>query len=167
MSPPPGPELIARLLDEHGDALTLWAAQWTAEPDDAVQDALVELARRRTPPDSPVAWLYHVTRRRAMNRARGRRRRREREAAAFRGRLGVSPAATDPASAAALADAVAVLPDALREALVLRHWGGLTLAEIGAALGVSTATAARRVDAATQQLRELWLEPCEPTDKKR
>ncbi len=38
-------ELLAALLDEHGPALALYAAQWTDAPEDCVQEALVELAR--------------------------------------------------------------------------------------------------------------------------
>src|SRR3954454_5494218 len=72
-------ELLGRLLDEHGPALALYAAQWTDAADDCVQEALVELARQRQLPDHLVAWLYRVVKHRAPNVARGDRRRRERE----------------------------------------------------------------------------------------
>src|SRR3954463_15524823 len=79
MNGPIDAELIGRLLDEHGPALALYAAQWTDAADDCVQEALVELARQRQSPEHVVAWLYRVVKHRALNVARGDRRRRERE----------------------------------------------------------------------------------------
>src|SRR5712671_6215315 len=79
MSGPIDAEQLGRLLDEHGPALALYAAQWTDVADDCVQEALVELARQRQSPEHVVAWLYRVVKHRALNAARGDRRRRERE----------------------------------------------------------------------------------------
>ena len=160
MASPPSAKLLATLLDEHAAALALYAAQWTDEPDDCVQEAIVELARQRATPDSPVAWLYRVVKRRALNATRSARRREAREREAFRRRLRAS--GPDPSSAIALADAVARLDEQRREAIVLRVWGGLTLAEVGRTLGVSTATAARRYEQGISELREQWLKANEP-----
>ncbi len=74
MTGPIDAEQLGRLLDEHGPALALYAAQWTDDPDDCVQEALVELARQRQSPDYVVAWLYRVVKHRALNAARGDRR---------------------------------------------------------------------------------------------
>ena len=41
-----GPELLARLLDQHAAALALYARQWCDSPEDVVQDALLELVRQ-------------------------------------------------------------------------------------------------------------------------
>src|SRR5215216_5389321 len=79
MTGPIDAEQLGRLLDEHGPALALYAAQWTHAADDCVQEALVELARQRQSPEHVVAWLYRVVKHRALNAARGDRRRRERE----------------------------------------------------------------------------------------
>ena len=46
-----GPELLGRLLDEHGAALVLYARQWCASPDDVVQEALIQLARQPQVPE--------------------------------------------------------------------------------------------------------------------
>lgn len=165
MSPPSSAKLIAALVDQHGAALALYASQWTDEPDDCVQESLMELARQRETPDSPLSWMYRVVKRRALNAVRATTRRRGREREAFRRRLSAAPGAPDPAATSALADAVAQLDDSSREAIVLRAWGGLTFAELGQALGVSTATAARRYDDGIAKLRNVWA-PDEPTPLK-
>src|SRR5688572_32936160 len=78
------PELLGRLLDEHGGALALYAAQWTENADDCVQEALIELARQPRLPATPVAWLYRVVRNRAISEFRSARRRERREQLAQR-----------------------------------------------------------------------------------
>ena len=59
---PVGPELLARLLDEHGAALTLYARQWCQTPEDVVQEALLQLIRQPAAPENLVGWLYRVVR---------------------------------------------------------------------------------------------------------
>jgi RNA polymerase sigma-70 factor (ECF subfamily) len=54
-----------------------------------------------------------------------------------------------------LADALAELPEAQREALVLQHWHGWSLAEIGAHLGRSPAAVAGLLHRGLRQLRKL------------
>ncbi|TWT87697.1 ECF RNA polymerase sigma factor SigE [Pseudobythopirellula maris] len=164
MPPPPDEQLIARMLDEHGSALALYAAQWTDEPDDCVQEALIELARQGAAPESPVAWLFRVTKRRALNAARGARRRRDREERSLRDRL--RPTGEGGCAAARgveAADLIEKLPGDLREIIVLRVWGGLTFAEIGRTVGVATATAQRRYEQALLQLQQRLGKPC-PTE---
>ena len=57
-----------------------------------------------------------------------------------------------------LADALGRLPEAQREALVLQHWHGWSLAEIGAHLGRSPAAIAGLLHRGLQRLRELLQE---------
>src|SRR5438874_10860712 len=71
MNGPIDAELLGRLLDEHGPALALYAAQWTDATDDCVQEAIIELARQPKSPQHVVAWLYRVVKNRALNAARG------------------------------------------------------------------------------------------------
>ena len=52
-----------------------------------------------------------------------------------------------------LAEALANLPEAQREALVLQHWHGWSLAQIAAHLGRSHAAVAGLVKRGLQQLR--------------
>ncbi len=57
-----------------------------------------------------------------------------------------------------LAEALEQLPEAQREALVLQHWQGLSLAEIGAHLGRSPAAVAGLIKRGLKQLRHLMHE---------
>src|SRR4051794_22024564 len=83
MTGPIDAEQLGRLLDEHGPALALYAAQWTDSPDDCVQEALVAVARQQPWAEYVLAWLYRVVKHRALNAARGDQRRRERESRAI------------------------------------------------------------------------------------
>lgn len=58
-------------------------------------------------------------------------------------------------SALRLADALMQLPDAQRAALVLQHWQGLTLAEIGRTLDRSPAAVAGLIKRGLKQLRAI------------
>ena len=175
------PELLGRLLDEQGGALALFAAQWTDAPDDCVQEALIELARQRPVPDSPVAWLFRVVKNRAISRARSARRRQRHESQAgelrFRegagregqrregsAREGEAPAEpfADPDAIAAALNSLAA---ELREVVVARTWGGLGFEQIAELVGCSTSTAHRRYIAGLAALRERLAVTC-PTPTK-
>src|SRR5437764_217363 len=45
-----GPDLLGRLFDEHARGLVLYARQWSESPEDVLQEAFVQLARRRARP---------------------------------------------------------------------------------------------------------------------
>jgi len=160
------PELLGRLLDEHGGALALYAAQWTDAADDCVQDALIELAAQPRVPDSPVAWLYRVVRNRAISRFRSARRRERREQLAWRLRVRHNAAVVDSLDSIELAAAIELLPDELREVIVARTWSGLNFEQIADLAGCSTSTAHRRYEAGLAALRERLLAPC-PTNNTR
>jgi RNA polymerase sigma-70 factor (ECF subfamily) len=153
--------LIGRILDEHGAALALYAAQWTDAADDCVQEALVELARQPAAPEKIVAWMYRVVKHRALNAARGARRRRERESRSIAGRLGVFPdEAFDRSDRMAVVEALDQLAPDEREVIVMRIWGGLTYDEIAAALSISTSSAHRQYERALGKLRKVFELPC-------
>jgi RNA polymerase sigma-70 factor (ECF subfamily) len=63
-----------------------------------------------------------------------------------------------------LAEALARLPEAQREALVLQHWEGWPLAQIGERLGRSPAAVAGLIKRGLKQLRSL-LQAGEPRDE--
>ena len=69
--------------------------------------------------------------------------------------------AADPLELAETLAAVEQLDDELREVLVARIWGQLSLEEIGHLCGISTATAHRRYQAALQALKSKLVSPCE------
>ena len=58
-------------------------------------------------------------------------------------------------------EAVESLEGELREVLVARIWGRMSLEEIGALCGISIATAHRRYRAALEALRHKLNAPCE------
>jgi RNA polymerase sigma-70 factor, ECF subfamily len=70
-------------------------------------------------------------------------------------------AARDEA-AVRLAEALAELPEPQREALVLQHWQGLSLAEIGARLGRSPAAVAGLIKRGLRRMREVMHEGAKP-----
>jgi len=155
-------ELLGQLLDRHGAALALYAAQWTDSPEDCVQEALVELARQRTAPEHVVGWLYRVVRNRALNAARGARRRRERETRSIAGRFEVAkqPASLDRDDAADMLEALDELDPADREIVVMRIWSGLTFDEVAKTLSVSVTSAHRQYGRALLKLRQKMESTC-------
>jgi RNA polymerase sigma-70 factor (ECF subfamily) len=163
------PELLGRLLDEHGGALALFAAQWTEAADDCVQEALIELARQPRLPASPVAWLYRVVRNRAISQFRSAARRERREQLVARLRVketgshddaGRRDVNSESADAEELAAATASLPEELREVVVARTWSGLNFDQIAELVGCSTSTAHRRYEAGLAALRQRLERPC-------
>ena len=150
-----------RWLHANGRRYLLFArsqARCEADAHDLLQDALVEVWRRgdgTRPPDD--ALVFRTIRRRAVDlgRRNDRRTRREQQAA--------SPWWTDasplePGLDAELARAVAALPSALREVVVLKVWGELTFRQVAAALEVPAATAASRYRYALERLRTVFKE---------
>jgi RNA polymerase sigma factor (sigma-70 family) len=168
MNGPIDAEELGRLLDEHGAALALYAAQWTDSPDDCVQEALVALARQRPSPEHVVAWLYRVVKHRALNATRGDQRRRERESRAMAQRFPEidKSADFDRDDTIAATDALVQLESGERELVVMRIWGNLTYEEIGAALNISTTTAYRQYERALIKLRNILESRC-TTNKNR
>jgi RNA polymerase sigma-70 factor (ECF subfamily) len=154
------PDLLSRLLDEHGGALALFAAQWTDCADDCVQEALIELARQPACPPNPVAWLFRVVRNKAISHSRAARRRERREQFAYRLRPQESATSVEQIDSTDVAAAVASLPDEQREVVVARTWGQLNFEQIAELVGCSISTAHRRYEAGLAALRERLELPC-------
>lgn len=169
MNGPIDAELLGRLLDEHGAALALYAAQWTDAADDCVQEALVELARQPHAPVHVVAWLYRVVKHRALNAARGARRRSQRESRAMADRFAATqqPAAFDRGDAIAAIEALGQLDPSEREIVVMRIWSGLTYDEVAVALAISTSSAHRQYVRALEKLRQILESPCSTNDNQK
>jgi RNA polymerase sigma factor (sigma-70 family) len=156
------PRQLGDLIDRLGPALVLFARQWTAAPEDVVQDAFLRLVEVRRPPDDPAAWLFTVVRNRAMDLAKADRRRVRREQAVRPVRWFVEPE-VDGLDADRAVNALERLPAELRETIVARLWGGLTFDQIAAVSGCSTSSAFRRYEAGIAAIRESLGVPC-PTD---
>lgn len=148
------PELLARLIDSHAAALELFAAQWSHDPADVVQEAFVELARQAERPENIVSWLYRVVRNRAYDAARAQARRRRREAAAAaEHQRWFRTTNINELDAQDATQALRQLPDELREVLVARIWCRLTFEQIGDLNQTSAATVFRRYKEALALLR--------------
>jgi RNA polymerase sigma factor (sigma-70 family) len=159
-----GPEQLGWLLDAHAAALTLYARQWCAAAEDAVQEAFLKLAARTPPPPDVVPWLYSVTRNLARTAGRSERRRRHHETvAAARTPTWFAPAEAAPLDAAAATAALSTLPEDEREVVVARIWGGLNFEQIGTLTETSAATAHRRFAAGLARIRENLRLPCPST----
>ncbi len=135
----------------------LFARQWCRSPDDVVQEAFVQLARQAAVPENVAAWLYRVVRNGAISAARAEGRRRHHEAVAAAATRGwFVPSSDASLDCEVAAQVLARLPLEEREIIVAHLWGGLTFAEIGDVIGISSSTAHRRYESGLRQLRE-WL----------
>jgi RNA polymerase sigma-70 factor, ECF subfamily len=130
--------------------------------EDLTQETFLRvLSQRSFQPQRPFRpWLYAV----AANLVRDHRRseRRRPRADANVGELELADAAAGPEqralnaeAAAAMAAALALLPDDLRVVLVLRYCQDLPLAEVADAVGAPVGTVKSRLFTATRRLRQL------------
>ena len=163
MTQPTTAKELAQLLDRHANSLRLFAAQWSNSPDDCVQEAFVQLAAQKQRPDKPLAWLYQVVRRRALNDLRQSKRRVDREQSIAHTEVSVN----DPAFRMMLNEqqqriqrSLDKLPSESRELIVLRIWSELKWSEIGKLTGCSTSAAQRRYVAALKLLKESLESKC-------
>jgi|GEM_PF-1142163 len=153
-------EAFAELVDRHAGrvyatCMRLLGNAHSAE--DATQAAFLVLARKAPGLDSATVlagWLHAVARDVALNllREESRRRRREKEAAAMRAGSQTSGAPAE-ALRAGLDAALAALPAAQRQVLLLRHCYGRTEAEVAAELGWSRSRISVTLSRAVEALR--------------
>lgn len=159
-----GPEWLTRLLAEHAATLVLYARQWTREPEDVVQNALLALLRERPTPTNVTGWLYRVVRNGAISAARSHARRAKHESqAAHRGEPWFAPHPGDALDAASATEALTALEADLREVIVLRLWAGFSFEQIAELTQTSTSTAHRRYAAGLAELRERTSPCANPT----
>ena len=151
-------------LDRHGPALLLFARQWSAtraDAEDALQNGFLRFWKTADQARDPLPYLYACVRSAAMDIGRSQRRRDVREAASHYRSVESSAfqQSLDRAERQALIEAALnQLPGDQREVVVMKIWGGLTFAQIGAALNVPLNTAASRYRYA---LARLANELCE------
>jgi RNA polymerase sigma factor (sigma-70 family) len=143
---------LAELIQTQAASLRLWVRARCLAPDDVVQEAFCRLAAQEPTPANPVAWLYAVARNLADKQRRSDTRRRQREEHYASPEMPVD-APADALEVAEASAAVKELNDELREVLVARIWGGLSLEEVARLCGISPATAWRRYQAALIALR--------------
>ena len=149
-------EKLQQLIDAHGAALALYARQWCNAPEDALQEALIELLRQDPVPDHPVAWLFKAVRRRAMNLARGERRRAEHHRRAGRQREAwFVDEGDEQLDRGELARMLDQLPGLEREIVVVRIWGELPFERIAELVDLSSSTVHRRYRRALSLLGDM------------
>ncbi len=159
---------LQELIDAHGAALALYARQWCRAPEDAVQEAMMELLRQDPAPRQPVAWLYTAVRRRAMNVARAdARRAKHQQQAGWQREAWFLPTENDSDAPVDCEAYLARLPQLEREIVVARIWGERSFAEIAALVGHPLSTVHRRYQRALSALERMIgeLEPSRKTDE--
>jgi RNA polymerase sigma factor (sigma-70 family) len=115
----------------HSAALVFYARQWCDNPDDAAQEAMIELSQQSPPPHDPVGWLFTTTRRRAINQARSQRRwdAHHRRAAAERASWFATDSNEFP-DEDELRSALQSLDELDRQIVVARIWGELSFTQL-------------------------------------
>lgn len=160
------PDALARLFERYGEMAYRVAFRLTgsaADAEDVLQDVFVglpEALRGFEGRGSLEGWLKRVVVRTTLMRLRGERRRREAPlGGGDQGEDAAPPASRrdDPGrviDALTIADALAELPEPLRQVFVLREIEGYSHEEIGGLLGIRRGTSEVRFFRARQALRE-------------
>jgi len=146
--------LLAAALERHGAALKLYARQWTAAPEDVVQEAFVRLACQKTSPEPLAPWLFRVVRNTALNAARSEKRRKRHEKQAGE-RHGVWFIVSEETAldAATVTQWLQTLALEQREVITLHLWAGLTFAEIATVMDASASSVHRLYQTGLESLR--------------
>lgn len=145
-------------------ALVLYARQWCRNPEDAVQEAFIDLAACSREPTSPKAWLYTTTRRKAQNIARAESRHRNhleqmvhQDDASSANQYWLELNTRNGIAASEVLDGLESLEPKQREMIVAKIWGELTFEELAELMNCSTASAYRRYSAALSDLKRSVL----------
>lgn len=168
------PHQLQKLFDEYSAALVLYARQWCDMPDDAVQEAFIDLSKTHVAPDCPKSWLFTATRRKAQNIARSEQRRRSHQRAAAE-QLPVQDEhenwfrLTDSMQLVAedVAKGLEMLGADERELLVARIWGELNFEQLAKLLKCSVSSAHRRYSLALQHLKAAMTAGLDPQSNHR
>ena len=145
-----GPD-VARLIDAHAAGLVLFARTYCRAPEDVVMTVFGKLAGLRDPPGEPAAWLFRVVKHAAID--VGKAEAPPAASGACRCQTGVVVRRQTPPTPRSAVESLQALPAELRDVVVLRLWGGLTLHQVADALSCSVSSAHRRYESAIDQLR--------------
>jgi RNA polymerase sigma-70 factor, ECF subfamily len=147
---------IEQWFRQYAPGLLLYARQWldADTAGDVVQEVFTRLLGQPDEPPVVQAWLYRTARYMALNNHRQRRRREHREIQSAlqikelpRGR------ADDRIDAEAVQQVLMRLPIEQREAIVLRIWGQMSLAEVGEVTKAPVSTVFNRYRAGLAAIR--------------
>jgi RNA polymerase sigma-70 factor, ECF subfamily len=150
------PEARAELFRRYAPQVRriLYLQGFCEEVDDAVQEVFIKVYRAKIPREETfLAWLYRII----LNTGRDHGRRRKTRYGLMDKLQRIAPDATmdapsEPADPA-LRDALATLPDDLRECVALRYFADLPLDEIARAQEIPVGTVKSRLHGATKRLR--------------
>ncbi len=120
------------------------------EAEDVLQETFVALLARVEPPERPLHYCVRAYRNRALNYRRSLWRRLTRE---WESRRWFEPSSSETGAERAAMAALAELPRAQRETIILKIWHEYTYEEIGELLGISPNTAAGRYRYGIEKLR--------------
>jgi RNA polymerase sigma-70 factor, ECF subfamily len=148
--------------DQNGSRLLLFARSWSITregAEDLVQEAILRLWNYQQDkggqaPDLPLA--FSTIRFCGLNQKRTDKRRKKREDAIIY--LGdfedywTDPALEDDEEALILRESIQLLPQKLRDVVIMKIWGGLTFQQIAEALNIPANTSASRYRYALEQL---------------
>jgi RNA polymerase sigma-70 factor (ECF subfamily) len=158
------PHTLQELFANLGNALVLYARQWCKSPEDAVQEAFMDLARCSPEPNSPKAWLYTATRRKAQNIARAESRHRNHLEQMVQSKDGtramehwLQPQTRNGIDASEVLAGLGALDGDQREMIVAKVWGELSFEELGELMNCSASSAYRRYTAALTELKSIVL----------
>ncbi len=146
-------DLLSECLTRWGGPLTAWLRGRCSQPEDLVQETFCRLYTLPVLPDRPGAWLFRVAGNLLREEYRSNTRRRTRELR-YAPQESVSAPSVDP-RLQEVQEAVERLEPELKEVVIARTWGDLTLSETAEVLGISTTTAHRRYQDALSQLKTL------------
>jgi RNA polymerase sigma factor (sigma-70 family) len=155
---------LRQIFTDHAAALALYARQWCRYPDDAVQEALIDLVQQTPPPRDLVAWLFTTTRRHALNQSRSENRRRDRQqraAACQDAWFETDP--TDDLAAKEIEVMLRQLEPLDREIIVARVWGEMSFEKIALLVEHSTSVVHRRYHHALSILNRKLNPPISKT----
>ncbi len=158
---PGDPDALGVLYDEYAARLFAYVRSLGAAPplaEDILQEVFMKLARRLSlggKVRSPRAYLFTAVRNEFHRWGTRILRRSEIEASDAKGFLQAAAPGATAEEAAAVEEALAALPRAQREVVLMKVYGGLTFAEIAGAMGTSLNTAAARYRYAIEKLRTL------------
>src|SRR5687767_10492219 len=151
---------LANLIESQAGPLRLWVRARGGSCEDVVQEAFCRLAVQDSIPENPVAWLYRVCRNLAESERLSEDRRRKREQVRAQSVFAAS-GPSDPLELEEVLCAVEELDSDLREVVLARVWGQLSLEEVAKLCGISTSTAFRRYETALKTLRSKLETKCE------